>query len=342
MNALEHWVGDTSRFFSTYWRQSPHIFEPPGGASSPFTLGDIDAALGSGFFHEPYLEMWADDSRLPFRNYTSPRTVAGERPGGFVDTSKVRGLLDEGATLLLRNVDQWHAPTRHLLTRLAGELGREIEAFFFVTPAGRAGLPLHRDDADVLVVQVSGSKHWSVHEGPADGNWGAGRVRRSEAQPAEIMKAVLRQGEVLYIPRGFAHRATGQDGLSAHLSLTIREVGSADLAESLRECLAQDLQVAARPVSDATLSDAGAALLETARDRLAALTPEALITHARRRGVERMPGTPGSLSLVELAAAWPARGGAADDGPGDAGAGASTGTERGPGAGRRPAESATA
>ncbi|MGW3957420.1 JmjC domain-containing protein [Streptomyces sp. NPDC004752] len=305
---LDRLVGDADSFWS-HWRTSPGVFVSGGESLSPFTLADIDAALASGFFREPYVEMWADGQRLQASSFTSSRVVGQDAPAGFADEAKIHALLGDGATMLLRCVDQWHAPTRDLLSVLARELRRAVEAFFFVTPAGQPGLPLHRDDADVLVVQVAGSKSWTVHEGPADGAWRAGRVRCDEPRPAELFHTVLRPGETLYIPRGFAHCATGQDGLSAHLSLTVREIGVADLSLSLKDRVLGDgddetVEEGPLPISDDALTAAAATLLDNARRQLAELTPDTLVAHARQRRMDRMPAPAPELSLADLAAAW--------------------------------------
>ncbi|KUJ69272.1 hypothetical protein ACZ90_13090 [Streptomyces albus subsp. albus] len=299
--------------FRSYWRTRPGVF-PNSGIRSPFTLTDLDAALASGFFREPYLEMWRDGKRLPVKEFTESRTVARETPAGFADGARVHSLLDDGATILLRCVEQWHGPTRRMLHALADELGLPVEAFYFVTPEGRPGLPLHRDDGDVLVVQVAGSKSWCVHEGPADGEWYAGRVQPHEPQPAELFRTVLHPGDVLYIPRGFAHHATGRDGLSAHLSLAIREIGVADLSDTVRERVLRDAEAETadtgpRPLSEDAITAAAKTLLDHARRQLAELTADALVAHARQRRMDRMPVEPPNLSLSDMASAWPARDG---------------------------------
>lgn len=284
---LARWIGDPAVFRAAYWRTSPGVFRPEGGAQSPFTLADVEAVLAGGLLRTPYVEMARAGTTLAAEAYTSPRTVHFTAHQGFADPAKVQGLLDDGATLLLRRIDQWHAPTRELTVALAAELNLAVEAFYFVTPAGHQGLDLHRDDADVLVVQVAGSKEWSVHEGPADGNWKPGPT--SPPHPAEELRTVLRSGEVLYIPRGFAHQAVGDSGLSAHLSLTIREVGVVDLFRTLQRTAFDGLKMAPLPLDDKAIEDSAARLIEHARRRLADLTPEELVEQARRAQRAKMP-----------------------------------------------------
>ncbi|MDH6708427.1 ribosomal protein L16 Arg81 hydroxylase [Kitasatospora sp. MAA19] len=297
---LAQWVGDPAAFTTAYWRRRPGVFRPDGGVRSPFALADVDAALATGFLPEPYVEMTRAEDPLGRDDYLTPRAVHESSYGGFADEKKIRALLDDGATLLMRRIDQWHGPTRDLLARLSAELQRAVEAFCFVTPPGTQGVPLHRDDADVLVLQLNGSKSWRVHEGPADGNWRHGRV--DGEPPAEVLRATLRAGEVLYIPRGFAHQAVGNEGLSVHLSLTIREIHMGDLFRSLQKLSAKSMTIETRPLDDAAVLAAATAMLEHVRAAVADLTPEDLVRHARRRKLAALPAPRSPISLTAVAA----------------------------------------
>ncbi|MET8414122.1 cupin domain-containing protein, partial [Streptomyces sp. NPDC005195] len=163
---LADWVGDVEAFTGRQWQRRPQVFKPQR-LNAPFDLAELDTAFHSGLLRTPYLEMVRSDKVvIPTEAYTSSRVVNDTAHHGFADRAKVIGLLRAGATLLLRRVDQWHAPTREVMARLSEETDRRVEAFFFVTPAGGQGLTLHRDDADVFVLQVAGSKTWFVHDAP--------------------------------------------------------------------------------------------------------------------------------------------------------------------------------
>ncbi|MEU6480997.1 cupin domain-containing protein [Streptomyces sp. NPDC047017] len=297
---LSRWVGDPAAFATGHWRRRPGVFTPDGPLASPFTLADVDEALATGFLHEPYVEMTGPEGPLPPDAYFSARSVNHTSYAGFADQGKIRALIERGATLLMRRVDQWHGPTRDLLADLSAELRRPVEAFCFVTPPGAQGAPLHRDDADVLVLQLGGSKDWRVHEGPADGDWQEGRV--DGEPPAEVLRTTVHAGEVLYIPRGFPHVAVGSEGLSAHLSLTIREVHKGDLFRSLQRLSARAMDVEARPLDEASLLAAATAMLDHISKAVADLTPQDLVDHARRSRLAALPAPGVPVSLSDLAA----------------------------------------
>ncbi|AGL19152.1 JmjC domain-containing protein [Actinoplanes sp. N902-109] len=299
-STLAGWVGDPDAFLSSYWGREPAVFRPAQPAVSSFTLADADAAIAGGFLRYPYVEMLRAEDSLDRNSYLTSRRIYASTLTGFADEAKIETLLKDGATLLLRCIDQWHNPTAALTRKLAEELGRAVEAFFFVTPAGHQGLPLHRDDADVLVVQVAGRKSWHVHEGPASGTWQAGVVGAGE-EPAEVLATTIEAGEVLYIPRGYAHRATGDGGLSTHLSLTIRDAGTDDLSTAAHAFATAGAGLPPRPLGDEELLQTARELIDHLCARLGALQPEDLVQLARRRRIDEMPGVRPALSLTDIA-----------------------------------------
>lgn len=277
---LASWVGDVNGFADRQWQREPAVFAPAAFAS-PFDLDELDAAFDGGLLRTPYLEMVRSNKvTVPPDAYTTSRVVNGTTHHGFADRTKVIGLLRAGATLLLRDVEQWHRPTGDLVARLSDELKRRVEAFFFVTPAGGQGLAVHRDDADVFALQVAGRKTWYVHDAPTVADWSLGELPDDEHSP-QLLRSVLEPGNVLYIPRAFAHRAVGEAGLSAHLSLTIRDISVQDLRTALERQLTEGLELPARPLGETAITDACAALLSHVRTKLDTIVPDDLRLAAR-------------------------------------------------------------
>ncbi|GAA2139442.1 hypothetical protein GCM10009760_21740 [Kitasatospora kazusensis] len=278
---LTRCVADEQEFFATHWRTAPAVLRPADPPVDVFTVAELDGLLDHGLLKVPYVGLVHEDRHVPTERFCEPRVVLGEVVEDYADAASVRGLIrDEQATVLLRYVDQWHQGVRTLTGALAERFGRQVEAFFFLTPAGTQGRPVHRDDADVLAIQISGEKRWRVHAGPADGNW---EPSREDTDPGEVLlDTVLRPGEVLYVPRGFAHFACAVgDEPSAHLSLTVREVGTANLYALLQALVTGTVDLPGRPLDDAAMVAAADTLITHSRETLAGLTPQALIEHAR-------------------------------------------------------------
>jgi len=295
---LPEWVGDVPRFFTDHWRSAPAILRPAEQFTAPITLGDVDSAIDSGLLRTPYLEMIRKSTTIEESDYTTARSVNGVTSEGFADADGVRRLLDDGVTLLLRNVEHWHATTRELVTRLEEDLGLRVETFLFITPPGEQGLPAHRDDADVLLLQINGSKHWKIYGGPQSPHWKPGRA--GNVGPALLDESV-HEGDVLYIPRGFAHEAVGEDSLSVHLSFTIREVSLPELHAGLLRLLLDDLRLERRPLTEDDLLADADGLLQRFKVGIDKITPAEVLAEARRVKLERRQRS--VSSLAELVAA---------------------------------------
>jgi hypothetical protein len=280
-NWLRRFVGDEEHFLTAYWRTTPAVLHPTDPPLDVLPRTELEQLLDHGLLKVPYIGLVQQDGHVPATRFCHPRVVLGEVVQDYADGEAVRALVrEEQATVLLRYVDQWHQGVRTVTRGLAGQLGRQVEAFFFLTPPGTQGRPVHRDDADVLAVQLGGTKRWQVHGGPANGNW---VPDREDGDPGEVLlDTVLHPGEVLYIPRGFAHSARAVGGEpSTHLSLTVREAATANLYALAQALLTSSPDLPGRPLDEASLHAAAADLITHARTTLAALTPPDLIALAR-------------------------------------------------------------
>ncbi|MFF7728610.1 JmjC domain-containing protein [Streptomyces sp. NPDC008001] len=287
MDWLERCVGDVQAFLHTHWRQGPALLRPADPPTEVLSTADIDGLIDGGLLRVPYAALYSAAGPVPEERYCPPRLVAGRRLDGCLDPGRVRALIsDENATLQLRYLDHWHDPARALAHGVGARLGRLAEAFVFRSHPGRSSA-VHRDDGDVLVIQLSGSKRWQVYGGPADAHW----QPVPEADPGPVLlEATVEPGQVLYVPNGFAHaaRATGS-GPSLHLTVVLREARVSHLRTELAARLAAGLALPARPLDDEELTRTAAALLGHFRTRLAGTTPQALVDAARRSAHSSRP-----------------------------------------------------
>lgn len=148
------------------------------------------------------------------------------------DVLKCEQAYKEGYTVALRGLEFRYQRIASIADTLALMFGQpSVGANLYLTPANSQGLARHFDDHCVFVCQIFGSKKWTVFSRPGqllphlyDSLCGSD-VDCTKAVRREFF---LKEGDVLYIPRGFPHEAytnygvdDGSPGFSLHLTLSI-------------------------------------------------------------------------------------------------------------------------
>ena len=114
----------------------------------------------------------------------------------------------------------------------AGEqtFGGHFQTNVYLSPPNRQGFKTHFDSHDVFVLQVSGSKHWTIYdtliELPLHGQSFDPDKRTPGAPTRELM---LNAGDLFYCPRGLFHSARSTDEASLHITLGLIGKTWADL-----------------------------------------------------------------------------------------------------------------
>ena len=86
---------------------------------------------------------------------------------GFPDMQSLYQRYGEGYTLVVHQLERRWLPLASLASALQWELDAKVTIGFYLTPAGSRGLAPHFDTHDVIILQISGSKTWSLY-GPVD------------------------------------------------------------------------------------------------------------------------------------------------------------------------------
>jgi lysine-specific demethylase/histidyl-hydroxylase NO66 len=156
-----------------------------------------------------------------------------------VHDEKILELLADGATLVVQGLHRLWPPLIEFAGALGVDMGAAVQVNAYLTPPGNRGFATHYDTHDVVVLQVSGHKHWRIHPpvlaDPLERQPWGGRADEVQAtasgEPA--LDVVLAPGDALYLPRGWLHAADAQDDMSLHLTLGLRRPTRYDIVESL-------------------------------------------------------------------------------------------------------------
>ncbi len=154
----------------------------------------------------------------------SPREFIEQGPSGHlrVKQANLQVLLDGGAALIIPHLQRYNKKLWDVCGLLGELVAAEVSVNVYFGNPKSVGFGMHVDHHDVFVLQVSGSKLWALAEPTCAAPLAV--PEHMGPPPKEILwEGELRQGDALYLPRGFWHGAKAMDeGPTLHLSFGIQ------------------------------------------------------------------------------------------------------------------------
>ncbi len=271
-------------------------------------MAAVDHILSTTAPRTPSFRLVADGTPLPESAYTRSGRVGGKPYQGAVDVARLSQAFADGATVVLQSLHRSWAPLARFCRDLELSLTHPAQANAYLTPAGATALAPHHDTHDVFVLQVHGHKHWRISEPVVEAPLPRHRSRAqtAAAQPL-LFEADLAPGDCLYLPRGFVHAATAQEGASLHVTIGVHAVTAHDVLAAVVDRAGEHPAFRAPlPLGFArdsqALQEAVEACVAEARRWLASVDPVPVAEGLRRRfWSQRQPLLEGQLSqLVDL------------------------------------------
>lgn len=212
----------------------PAIFE-----TAPWFLDQLDAvdavdrALRGSDVRPGHLR-FADGTRrgaIPevADHITDPAGEAGVHE--LLPFATAMALRDEYTVVFNNLVPRLRGPLQDLTDDLARVLGTMPQVNAYISERGAPGFGRHWDDHDVVILQMTGRKQWTLFE-PSDLSPRLGYTS-SRAFGDDYFTTVLEPGLGLYLPRGWGHEVKGFPGeQSVHYTVGIRHLTMIDVLNS--------------------------------------------------------------------------------------------------------------
>lgn len=199
-------------------------------------LNDVKDSLGSPMIYQQDIRVVKTNLHSKFEEHyfqeSSSNGVEAPRSFSADDILKCEAAYGEGYTVALRGMEFRFNSIAAVTRELASFFGQpSVGANLYVTPPNSQGLSCHYDDHCVFVCQLYGAKQWTVFPQPVVK---LPRLYECLEVPQDLLvegrQILLTEGDVLYLPRGFAHKACTVTDLGAcsnvhessvHLTLAI-------------------------------------------------------------------------------------------------------------------------
>lgn len=257
----------------------------------------LNTILSTHQLGAPQLRLFRDGVQVPVAGYTRSDASTGREV--LVPDALYRELRD-GASLVLDSIDQLHPPIAAAaddLMRLVREL---VQVNLYLVWGGRQGFDTHWDDHDTVIVQLAGSKHWTVHGPGRPFPMKVDTDHDHRPPDAVVWAGTLRPGDIIHVPRGWWHAVRGTGEMSMHLTFGFTRRTGVDWANWLVEQLyAEELfrRDLPRFGPDARVEQHGAELVEALTKIISSHRPADFLA-ARDRRFPRRP---------EINLPWPVR-----------------------------------
>ena len=293
-------------FFAEYYEKAPLLIEgkQPAKWETLLSIDVVDQFLATTTPCRPDVFLVDAARDLDPDDYA----FADSSPPGRIDLPRAYQLFDEGATISISQLHERIAPLADVCRALEKTFSAHFQTNIYLSPPNAQGFKTHYDSHDVFVLQVSGSKVWTLYDAqialPLRGQAFDPDVHTPGAPTCEI---TLRAGDLFYCPRGLFHSARSTDETSLHITLGLIGKTWADvmLEAVSAACLESPALRANLPVGYANAGFDAAAAEPIFREMLDKIAREAYVAPILERLAEdfvtsRRPALGGGLAQRDV------------------------------------------
>ncbi|WP_413754966.1 JmjC domain-containing protein [Streptomyces sp. MMBL 11-3] len=215
----------------------------PAMAKRLMTPYQLLRTLEGGNLPRACVQLRSADGKLPQSNYFHAAPPADR---DVINMEVVGDTLNRGGTLIAGDLHHFSPVLTVLCRALSWLTDARVGVNAYLTVGSTSAFKIHYDTHDVLVVQVSGHKHWEVRGQTMPAPVGKPyAVPRGEPSEDILWSGTVSPGDVMLIPRGNWHVASRVQeegpGHSLHLTFGIHKLTGLDWITTLAKRAAAEL-----------------------------------------------------------------------------------------------------
>jgi ribosomal protein L16 Arg81 hydroxylase len=221
MAASFDWLIDPivpSTFFAEFYEQKPLLIQrrQPAKFASLLSIDAIDRYLSTTTPYRPDVFLIDAARDLKADDYSFPNS----EPPGRIDLPRAYQLFATGATISLSQLHERVGPLAAVCRAVEKIFSGHFQTNVYLSPPNAQGFKTHFDSHDVFILQVSGTKLWTLNDTgivlPLRGQAFDPEKHRPGPPTREF---TLHAGDLFYCPRGLYHSARSTDETSLHITL---------------------------------------------------------------------------------------------------------------------------
>jgi hypothetical protein len=214
------------KFLRDHWNKAFARMQGPATRfAGLFGWDDLNAALEQHRLTPPRVMLYKDGQPLDPSRYVTPPQLGTPR----LDSGGLAVCVAEGATLILNDAQELSPKLRALMHAFQEALHTDTFANLYAAWHAQKAFDLHWDPQDSIILQLSGKKRWKVYK-PTRLHPLEDDIEKPVPPTGEpVWEGVMKEGDALYIPRGWWHVVHPLNEPSLHLTVSLTPPKGIDL-----------------------------------------------------------------------------------------------------------------
>jgi hypothetical protein len=206
------------KFVRDHWNKAFARMQGPAERfKGLFGWDDLNAVLEQHRLMPPRLVLYKDGQPVDPARYVTPPHLGTPR----IDSGGLAVCVAEGATLILNDAQEISPKLRALMHEFQDALHTDTFANLYAAWHSQKAFDLHWDPQDSIILQLSGKKRWKVYK-PTRLHPLEDDIEKPVPPSGEpVWEGVMKEGDAIYIPRGWWHVVFPLNEPSLHLTVSL-------------------------------------------------------------------------------------------------------------------------
>lgn len=223
-------------FLQEYWGKNfLHLSGAADKFSALFSWQRLNEILMTRSLDFPTIRLAKGGSLIPtdnFIHYQENRNAARVFDP-HLKYAEINQYMNQGATLILTRTEQLDAQVMDLSFAFQRFFQDRVRVTTFAAWKTENGFDTHWDDHEAFVLQVAGRKKWALYGPGKQYPLGDDGRAHKNPPPTPVWEGILEQGDLLYMPRGWWHRAMPDEEPTLHITVGVYNSHGLDLMQYL-------------------------------------------------------------------------------------------------------------
>lgn len=230
------------KFCRDHWNKSFVRMQGPADRFKDlFSWDELNTVLETHRLMPPRIKLFKDGQAIDPMRYITPPHMGTP----WLDSGGLAVCLAEGASLILDDVQEVHPRLRALMQVFQAALKTDSYANLYAAWHSQKAFDLHWDPQDSIVLQLSGKKRWKVYKPTRLHPLKDDLEKPAQPTGDPVWEGVVKEGDAIYIPRGWWHVVHPLNEPSLHLTVSLTPPKGIDLLGWAVSSLRREAQVRA-------------------------------------------------------------------------------------------------